>query len=297
MTKLSDNNLIQSEMKIIFKKKLWFTAITTLCLSMFFAVSCEKNVEEPQVSNVSFTPCQQDILRSDNFSNKVDVEFTNKGVQIVYYDFEVTCDFTTVNVTYTLVNGVMRITQQGSPNQANCTCYTDVLYTIDGISQNEVNVIFINDIQVYCYNENGMDFSNIEDLYAQPLSIIQECVRGRWKVLEVSRWGYFGLLHPTNTIVDINNNVVITENEDEHYMIMNGLLNTSFSYSWKEKEVYQYGIGIRPPCYTTYVMQNNDQEIEGWYFDKIRNDTLHVVVDYQPDKSDCEAYLFLRIKN
>lgn len=293
-------------MKTIFKKKLWFTAITILCLSMFFAVSCEKNVPEPQVSNVSFTPCQQEILRSNNFSNKldvefsnnkVDVEFTDKGVQIAYYDFEVTCDFTTVNITYTLVNGVMRITQQGSPNQANCTCHTDLSYTIDGISQNKVNVILINDLQVYCYNENSVDFSNIEDLHAQPLSIIQKCVRGRWKVVKVNRWGWLGLLHPTNTIVDINNNVVISENEAEHDMIMHGLLNTSFSYSWKEKEVYQFGIGIRPPYYTTYVMQNNDQEIEGWYFDKIRNDSLDVFVDYQSNKSDCEAYLFLRIKN
>jgi len=145
----------------------------------------------------------------------------------------------------------------------------------------------------------NIDFSNIEDLHKQPLQVIQECLHGKWKVIEINRWGFFGLLHPANTIVNIdtqNNKVVITENEDEHYMIMNGLLNHSFLYSWKKKEVYQYGIGTRPPCYTTYVMQNTDQKIEGWYFDKIKNDTLHIVVDYHPDESNCEAYLFSRIK-
>jgi hypothetical protein len=34
-------------------------------------------------------------------------------------------------------------------------CYTDVSYTISGILQSEVNVIFINGEQVYCYNDNN----------------------------------------------------------------------------------------------------------------------------------------------
>ena len=82
-------------------------------------------------------------MRSNNeFSDKVDVEFTGKGVQITYYKFEVTCDFTTVNVTHTFVNGVLNIIQQGD-GDARCICYTDVSYTISGISKNQVNVIFI----------------------------------------------------------------------------------------------------------------------------------------------------------
>ena len=123
-------------------------AVILLSLGAFLAVSCEKREQEPQVSDVSFTPCQQSILRSNNLSDKVDVEFTSNGVQITHYNFAVTCDFTTVNVTHTFVNGVLNITQQGYPNQANCICYTDVSYTINGISQNEVNVIFINGVQV-----------------------------------------------------------------------------------------------------------------------------------------------------
>ena len=122
-----------------------------LALGVFLAVSCEK--QESQVSNVSFTPCQQSILRSNSLSDKVNVEFTSEGVQITHYNFEVTCDFTTVRVTHTFVNGVLNITQQGAPNQANCICYTDVSYTINGMSQDEVNVIFINGEQVYCYND------------------------------------------------------------------------------------------------------------------------------------------------
>jgi len=131
-----------------------------LSLGAFLAVSCVENgqepqvPQEPQVSKVNFTPCQHNNLRSSEISNKVDVQFTNEGVQIMYKDFEVTCDFSTVNVTHTFVNGFLNISQKGFPNLADCICYSDVSYTIKGISKKEVNVIFINGKQVYCYNDN-----------------------------------------------------------------------------------------------------------------------------------------------
>ena len=109
---------------------------------------------DARITCVSFTPCRQNNLKSSESSSNVKVEFTAEGVQITYNDFEVTCDFTAVNVTHSFGNGVLRITQQGSPNQADCICYTDVSYTISGISQNEVNVIFINGVQVYCIKGN-----------------------------------------------------------------------------------------------------------------------------------------------
>ena len=126
-----------------------------LSLVMLFTVSCRENELESQVSKVSWTPCKQNVMKSGDHSKKIDVVFTNKGVQITYYNFAVSCDFTTVDVAHTFVNGVLNITQQGSPNMANCICHTDVSYTIDGISQNEVNVIFINNEQVYCHNNEN----------------------------------------------------------------------------------------------------------------------------------------------
>ena len=121
-------------------------------LGVFLAVSCEKREQGIQVN---FTPCQQTkAAHQEELSDRVEVEFTSAGIKITYYNFEVTCDFATVNVTYAFVNGFLNIAQQGSPNQANCRCYTDVSYTISGISQSEVNLIFINGVQVYCYNNS-----------------------------------------------------------------------------------------------------------------------------------------------
>lgn len=92
-------------------------------------------------------------MKSNELSN-VDIQFTAEGIEIAYSNFAVACDFTDVEVTHTFVNGVLRITQKDSPSFSRCACFTDVSYTVDGISQNEVNVIFINDKQVYCHNDN-----------------------------------------------------------------------------------------------------------------------------------------------
>jgi len=67
-----------------------------LGLGVFLTVSCAKREQEAQVSNVNFTPCQQIKVKSTELSSGVEVEFTNEGVQITHYGFEVTCDFTIV---------------------------------------------------------------------------------------------------------------------------------------------------------------------------------------------------------
>jgi len=128
-----------------------------LSLGVFLTVSCEtmKEGQEAQVSDVSFTPCQQTkAATNEPADSRVVVEFTNDGVKITYYHFEVTCDFNVVKVSHTFVNGFLNITQKGSPDQAKCICFSDVSYMIKGLSQKDVNVIFINGIQVYCYNGN-----------------------------------------------------------------------------------------------------------------------------------------------
>jgi|GEM_PF-1741870 len=214
-------------MKTILKKTQWFTVITTLCLVAvtFFASGCdEKEIPLNVGNNVSFTPCQPSKLRSSGLSDKVDVEFTTKGVQITHYDFEVPCDFTTVNVNHTLVNGVLNITQQGSPNHADCVCYTDVSYTIDGILQDEVNVIFINGVQVYCYYENVLQGT-------------------KWKLIEVSTVKDYQQSEifdysEKNIIYEFqrNNKLVITGNIDDLFVFDNFQKGEHF-YEYKEPNI------------------------------------------------------------
>ena len=167
---------------------------TTLCLVVIIlvaAVGCDKSEIPPENdNNVSFTPCLQSKMKSSSeLSDKVDVEFTGKGVQITHLNFEVPCDFTTVNVTHTFVNGVLNIIQQGTPNQADCVCYSDVSYTIDGILQSEVNVIFINRIQVYCYNDKPQE----------PCHCIMDTLKGEWSWIKS-----MAVLEETPLITNLN---------------------------------------------------------------------------------------------
>ena len=140
-------------------------------LGLFLFVSCLKREPEAKVSNISSTPCQQTKATKNVLADRVYIDFTNEGLQITCNDFEVTCDFITVNVTHTFVNGVLNIMQQGSPNQAKCSCFTDVSYTINGILQNEVNVIFINDVQVYCHHGNEGEYRNMEGIYSGTFTV------------------------------------------------------------------------------------------------------------------------------
>ncbi|MDR1847214.1 MAG: hypothetical protein LBR17_03755 [Bacteroidales bacterium] len=146
------------------------TRLLFILAAVLFAWSCENNDEnivnkESQLSNLTFTACNQ-----DKDAGNVSVQFTNTGIHITHYGLPVTCDFDTVLVSYTFNNGVLRITEQGSPNEANCICYTDVSYTINNLQQNNVNVIFVNGEQVWCHNDPGQGNDSIttgDDLLLQ----------------------------------------------------------------------------------------------------------------------------------
>jgi hypothetical protein len=145
------------------------------CVGTFLSVSCNKqepqNEPETQISNVSFTACKSSDAKSNELSN-VDVQCTAEGVEIAYSDFTVACDFTDVEVTHTFENGVLRITQKDLLNFSSCACFIDVSYTVDGISENEVTEIFINNERVYCHTDNNQ---------------IENLLVGRWRALDYTK--------------------------------------------------------------------------------------------------------------
>ena len=125
-----------------------------------------------------------------------------------------------------------------------------------------------------------IDFSNIEDLYAQPLPVIQKCVEGKWKWY-VSYGGLSGVNYSDNTFFTIN---------DDNYTIeyYDGQQRT-FYFTWKKSSV---DMG-----YKTYTMWDSDGNKAGWYFDSIKNDTLVVCNDPPPGSADIpSSFGFVRIK-
>ncbi|MDR2126337.1 MAG: hypothetical protein LBP63_05875 [Prevotellaceae bacterium] len=123
---------------------------------------------------------------------------------------------------------------------------------------------------VACGKENAdidmskIDFSNIENLYEQPLPVIQKAVQGRWKLYQTCG-GDAGCSYPPNTFITIASNEIILENIDSGEYIEN-------SYSWKNKKVDVYGKTIN--SYVLWPGGADETAQSGMYFLSIKSDTL-----------------------
>ncbi|MDR3340150.1 MAG: hypothetical protein LBT25_08710 [Candidatus Symbiothrix sp.] len=108
-----------------------------------------------------------------------------------------------------------------------------------------------------------IDFSNIEELYKQPLPVIQKCVQGKWKVYSQCG-GVVGCVYPENSFREYSDNQMIWNNEQ-------GNIYTR-TYSWKKKLVE-----VSDKKVITYIrwFDGVDETAQaGEYFLSIKNDTL-----------------------
>ena len=111
-----------------------------------------------------------------------------------------------------------------------------------------------------------IDFSNIENLYAQPLPVLQKCVQGKWEWYE-SCGGVAGCQYVDNTFVEINDDHCIIEYAD-------GTQRTIY-FTWKK-------LYVDSRDYKTYVLWENERNKGFWYFQSIKNDSLSVGSFFAP---------------
>jgi hypothetical protein len=133
-------------------------------------------------------------------------------------------------------------------------------------------------LSVFCF---GCRKKDIEDLYAQPLSVIQKCVQGKWKWY-ASYGGFSGVNYSDNTFVDIY---------DDHYTITyhNGMQRTVY-FTWKRTTVSHGEL-------ETWVMWDTLHYKESWYFISIKDGTLRVGLDPPSKSADVpNSFDFVRIK-
>ena len=131
---------------------------------------------------------------------------------------------------------------------------------------------------------SNIDFSNIENLYAQPLPVIQKCVQGKWK--------WYASIGGDAGFVCHNNRFVIIKND--HYVIEyeNGIQNTVF-YEWKKRKL-TYPLDFFEKETYAIIKKSADEEMfeKGWFFASIKNDTLVVHLDTYDDFIYDIAYEF-----
>ena len=130
---------------------------------------------------------------------------------------------------------------------------------------------------------SGIDYSNIENLYEQPLPVIQKCVEGKWKWI-VMFGDYVGAVYFENTYVEI----------DTDYIIINrdGVQQT-INYKWIRDTFLTRNL----ESIDRWVIWDTDQNAGVWFFDSILSDTLSVGHAPLPDGlSSLFRSEFIRVK-
>jgi len=108
-------------------------------------------------------------------------------------------------------------------------------------------------------NTSSVDFSNIENLYAQPLLIIRKCVVGEWEWISYHN-GITGFITIRNGLIQITDEKMI------------GLFGVDIqNYTWRLQKVREGIDGI-----VTYVAWNTENDEPICFFDRIQNDTMYV---------------------
>lgn len=82
-----------------------------------------------------------------------------------------------------------------------------------------------------CDKNNNLDMSNLENLYAQSLSVIQKCVQGKWEV-KYYVGGFAGKTQvPDNVFIEINGNKINgREFQWEKYTIQRMDIQANYGY-------------------------------------------------------------------
>lgn len=116
-----------------------------------------------------------------------------------------------------------------------------------------------------CEKNNDLDMSNIENLYAQPLSVIQKCVQGRWE----RKYYVGGIARQTpiadSVFVEINNNKI------------NGR-----EFQWKKHTITTKN----GSSFLTYAIQYIELDEPSLYFGSIENNILSI--GYIGGLSNCD---------
>jgi hypothetical protein len=113
-----------------------------------------------------------------------------------------------------------------------------------------------------------IDFNNIENLYAQPLPVIQKAIQGKWKHI-TSCGGFVGCVDVKNVFITFAENEIISDNTatGEHSVK---------SYSWKKKKIQDpYNSDLTVDSYMMWPDDAYEYTQSGQVFEYIANDTLY----------------------
>jgi hypothetical protein len=110
------------------------------------------------------------------------------------------------------------------------------------------------------FSTQQLIYGNIENLYAQSLSVIQNVVRGKWESIEYQYSDWSGWTAYSKTQIEIT--------KYELYYFHDGTTD-KYNIDWKQRNVYLSGDSV-----STYVMYNKDIDLPLVFFEYFINDNM-----------------------
>ncbi|MDR0368282.1 MAG: hypothetical protein LBH82_03970 [Bacteroidales bacterium] len=121
------------------KCSLYNTAICVLLVG-FFLAGCDKDKEkEVFLSDIQSTPCTFELHKSQ--SENIIVEYRDGYLEVTHENATVNCGFTRVDITFTIEDNIIEITEQEDITNADCYCSTDISYKIGPLDSGSYTVI------------------------------------------------------------------------------------------------------------------------------------------------------------
>jgi hypothetical protein len=158
-------------------------------------------------------------------------------------------------------------------------------------------VLIFSGISYSCSKNNdidtlNIDFSNIENLYAQQLPVIQKCIQGEWQWINVVYNGVNPGFSLNETFVEIKENIfeIKTIDYDDFLKLHN---TPSFSYYWEKTKIRLNSYDSK--TITTYVIMDNVQKNNNWWFSRIIDDYLYMEHEHTNEQGRT-TYVLKRIK-
>ncbi|MDR0368283.1 MAG: hypothetical protein LBH82_03975 [Bacteroidales bacterium] len=124
------------------RKYSLYSIVICVLLAGFFLAGCEKDKgKEKEVSlfDTQSTPCTFELHKSQ--SENIIVEYKDGYLEVTHENATVNCGFTRVDVTFTIEDNIIEITEQEDATDANCICQTDISYKIGPLDSGSYTII------------------------------------------------------------------------------------------------------------------------------------------------------------
>ena len=123
----------------IFKTKTYSTTICLL-LAVFLFTACKKE-EEPEITDIKISECKFFFDYIDALNEDIKFEYKDGNLYIVHENVSASCGASHADISFTIENNTIIITEKVEDTGADCICPIDISYVVGPIERGEYTLI------------------------------------------------------------------------------------------------------------------------------------------------------------